>query len=80
MLSSANQSVQSKMKDWAEVINLTGGTVRATVFCMKPESFCYTACPLDDGGKQCNKKVTYNVMAWGCVIEVSTLYLSVMTG
>ncbi len=35
-------------------------TVRATVFYIKPDNFCYTACPLDNGGKQCNKKVTNN--------------------
>ncbi len=34
--------------------------VRATVFYIKPDNFCYTACPLDNGGKQCNKKVTNN--------------------
>jgi replication factor A1 len=35
-------------------------TVRATVFYIKPDNFYYTACPLDNGGKQCNKKVTNN--------------------
>ncbi|KAH8956688.1 hypothetical protein BDL97_07G055100 [Sphagnum fallax] len=35
-------------------------TIRATVFYIKPDNFCYTACPLDNGGKQCNKKVTNN--------------------
>ncbi|CAM6060744.1 unnamed protein product [Sphagnum tenellum] len=42
-------------------------TVRATVFYIKPDNFCYTACPLDNGGKQCNKKVTNN----GAFQEVS---------
>ena len=35
-------------------------TVRATVFYVKPENFCYTACPLEVNGKQCMKKVTNN--------------------
>ncbi|KAH8935234.1 hypothetical protein BDL97_17G018700, partial [Sphagnum fallax] len=36
------------------------GLGRATVFYIKPDNFCYIACPLDNGGKQCNKKVTNN--------------------
>jgi replication factor A1 len=35
-------------------------TVRATVFYIKPENFCYPACPLEVNGKQCMKKVTNN--------------------
>jgi replication factor A1 len=35
-------------------------TVRATVFYIKPDNFHYTAYPLDNGGKQCNKKMTNN--------------------
>ncbi len=41
-------------------------TVRATVFYIKPHNFCYTVCPLDNGGKQCNKKVTNNGGTWWC--------------
>jgi replication factor A1 len=41
-------------------------TVRAMVFYIKPDNFCYTACPLDNGGKQCNKKVTNNGGTWRC--------------
>ncbi|CAL9222623.1 unnamed protein product [Arabidopsis halleri] len=33
-------------------------TVKATVSFIKTDSFCYTACPLMIGDKQCNKKVT----------------------
>ncbi|KAI4344581.1 hypothetical protein L6164_011789 [Bauhinia variegata] len=33
-------------------------TVRATVSFMKTDAFCYTACPLMIGDRQCNKKVT----------------------
>jgi replication factor A1 len=35
-------------------------TIRAMVFYIKPDNFYHTACPLDNGGKQCNKKVTNN--------------------
>ena len=33
-------------------------TVRATVSFIKTDTFCYTACPLKIGDRQCNKKVT----------------------
>lgn len=33
-------------------------TVRATVTFIKTDTFCYTACPLMIGDRQCNKKVT----------------------
>ncbi|CAH8262052.1 unnamed protein product [Arabidopsis lyrata] len=33
-------------------------TVKATISFIKTDSFCYTACPLMIGDKQCNKKVT----------------------
>lgn len=33
-------------------------TVKATIAFIKTDSFCYTACPLMIGDKQCNKKVT----------------------
>lgn len=33
-------------------------TVRATISYIKADSFCYTACPLMVGDRQCNKKVT----------------------
>ncbi|KVH95625.1 Nucleic acid-binding, OB-fold, partial [Cynara cardunculus var. scolymus] len=35
-------------------------TVSATIWHMKVENFCYTACPLMIGDRQCNKKVTNN--------------------
>lgn len=33
-------------------------TVKATISFMKTDTFCYTACPLMIGDRQCNKKVT----------------------
>ncbi|XP_047333962.1 replication protein A 70 kDa DNA-binding subunit A [Impatiens glandulifera] len=33
-------------------------TVKATISFIKTDTFCYTACPLMIGDKQCNKKVT----------------------
>ncbi|MED6182107.1 Replication protein A 70 kDa DNA-binding subunit A [Stylosanthes scabra] len=33
-------------------------TVRATISFLKTDTFCYTACPLMIGDRQCNKKVT----------------------
>ncbi|XP_022946724.1 replication protein A 70 kDa DNA-binding subunit A [Cucurbita moschata] len=33
-------------------------TVKATISFIKTDSFCYTACPLMIGDRQCNKKVT----------------------
>ncbi|XP_077238134.1 replication protein A 70 kDa DNA-binding subunit E-like [Tasmannia lanceolata] len=35
-------------------------TVKATVSFIKTENFCYTACPLMVGDRQCNKKVNNN--------------------
>lgn len=35
-------------------------TVSATLTFVKVENFCYTACPLKTGDRQCNKKVTNN--------------------
>lgn len=35
-------------------------TVSATLTFIKVENFCYTACPLKTGDRQCNKKVTNN--------------------
>ncbi|KAF8378985.1 hypothetical protein HHK36_028411 [Tetracentron sinense] len=35
-------------------------TVKATVSFIKVDNFCYTACPLMIGDRQCNKKVTNN--------------------
>ncbi|CAM6086985.1 unnamed protein product [Calypogeia fissa] len=34
--------------------------VRATISFIKADGFCYTACPLKNGDKLCNKKVTNN--------------------
>ncbi|GKV17892.1 hypothetical protein SLEP1_g28346 [Rubroshorea leprosula] len=41
---------RSSKPDWV--------TVRGTVVFIKTDTFCYTACPLMIGDKQCNKKVT----------------------
>lgn len=41
---------RSNKADWV--------TVRGTVVFIKTDTFCYTACPLMIGDKQCNKKVT----------------------
>ncbi|XP_024531193.1 replication protein A 70 kDa DNA-binding subunit A isoform X2 [Selaginella moellendorffii] len=35
-------------------------TIRATIHFIKTDSFCYTACPLQIGDRQCSKKVTNN--------------------
>ncbi|XP_057519030.1 replication protein A 70 kDa DNA-binding subunit A-like [Amaranthus tricolor] len=35
-------------------------TVCATITYIKMDNFCYTACPLSNGGRQCNKKVINN--------------------
>ncbi|KAJ6347700.1 hypothetical protein OIU76_004229 [Salix suchowensis] len=35
-------------------------TVPATVIYVKSDNFCYTACPIMSGERQCNKKVTNN--------------------
>lgn len=42
-------------------------TVKATISFIKTDSFCYTACPLMIGDKQCNKKVTRSATnRWAC--------------
>ncbi|KAI0495982.1 hypothetical protein KFK09_022289 [Dendrobium nobile] len=42
-------------------------TLKATVSFVKTENFCYTACPLVIGDRQCNKKVTkLNNGNWCC--------------
>ncbi|XP_077234828.1 replication protein A 70 kDa DNA-binding subunit A-like [Tasmannia lanceolata] len=43
---------RSEKPDWI--------TVKATVSFIKVENFCYTACPLMVGDRQCNKKVNNN--------------------
>ena len=35
-------------------------TVNATIIYMKVDNFCYTACPIMNGDRPCNKKVTEN--------------------
>ncbi|CAI9100690.1 OLC1v1037845C1 [Oldenlandia corymbosa var. corymbosa] len=43
-------------------------TVKATISFIKTDTFCYTACPLMIGDRQCNKKVTRSVgnSRWLC--------------
>lgn len=41
-------------------------TVKATLTYIKADSFCYTACPLMIGDRQCNKKVTRSGNGWVC--------------
>lgn len=42
-------------------------TVKATLTFVKTDSFCYTACPLTIGDRQCNKKVTKSASSkWQC--------------
>lgn len=42
-------------------------TVKATISFIKTDTFCYTACPLMIGDRQCNKKVTRSGNAkWQC--------------
>ncbi|KAK1417422.1 hypothetical protein QVD17_26549 [Tagetes erecta] len=42
-------------------------TVKATISFIKTDTFCYTACPLTYGDKQCTKKVTKSGNAkWQC--------------
>lgn len=42
-------------------------TVKATISFIKTDTFCYTACPLMVGDRQCNKKVTKSGQArWLC--------------
>lgn len=40
--------------------------VKATISFIKTDSFCYTACPLMIGDRQCNKKVTKSGNSWQC--------------
>lgn len=50
---------RSDKPDWA--------TVRASVSFIKTDTFCYTACPLMIGDRQCNKKVTRSGNSrWQC--------------
>ncbi|KAF4363568.1 replication protein A 70 kDa DNA-binding subunit A [Cannabis sativa] len=41
-------------------------TVNATITFMKADTFCYTACPLMIGDRQCSKKVTRSGNRWQC--------------
>ena len=41
-------------------------TVKATISFIKTDTFCYTACPLMIGDRQCNKKVTKSGNMWTC--------------
>ncbi|KAL6226757.1 hypothetical protein ACLB2K_000718 [Fragaria x ananassa] len=41
-------------------------TVRATISFIKTDSFCYTACPLMIGDRQCSKKVSRSGDGWQC--------------
>lgn len=42
-------------------------TVKATITFIKTDTFCYTACPLTIGDRQCNKKVTRSPnRRWQC--------------
>lgn len=42
-------------------------TVKATISFIKTDTFCYTACPIMIGDRQCNKKVTKSVNSrWLC--------------
>ncbi|KAJ6759595.1 REPLICATION PROTEIN A 70 KDA DNA-BINDING SUBUNIT A [Salix koriyanagi] len=50
---------RSDKPDWA--------TVRASISFIKTDTFCYTACPLMIGDRQCNKKVTRSGNSrWQC--------------
>ncbi|KAL4564981.1 hypothetical protein LXL04_029061 [Taraxacum kok-saghyz] len=35
-------------------------TIKATIMLMRPETFCYTACPINLGERKCSKKVVDN--------------------
>lgn len=41
-------------------------TVKATITFIKTDNFCYTACPLMIGDRQCNKKATRSGNIWQC--------------
>ncbi|KAH7572080.1 hypothetical protein JRO89_XS04G0198400 [Xanthoceras sorbifolium] len=49
---------RSEKPDWV--------TVRAFISYIKSDTFCYTACPLMIGDRQCNKKVTRSGNRWQC--------------
>ncbi|XP_074273618.1 replication protein A 70 kDa DNA-binding subunit A [Silene latifolia] len=50
---------RSEKPDWV--------TIRATISFIKSDTFCYTACPLMIGDRQCNKKVTKSGnSSWVC--------------
>ncbi|KAJ0090606.1 hypothetical protein Patl1_13552 [Pistacia atlantica] len=49
---------RSEKPDWI--------TVRAVITFIKSDTFCYTACPLMIGDRQCNKKVTQSGNRWQC--------------
>ncbi|XP_057420814.1 replication protein A 70 kDa DNA-binding subunit A-like [Lotus japonicus] len=49
---------RSEKPDWM--------TLRATISFIKTDTFCYTACPLMIGDRQCNKKVTRSGNRWQC--------------
>ncbi|KAL9252202.1 Replication protein A 70 kDa DNA-binding subunit A-like protein [Drosera capensis] len=49
---------RSSKPDWV--------SVRATIAFIKTDTFCYTACPLMIGDRQCNKKVTRSGNRWLC--------------
>ncbi|XP_052200030.1 replication protein A 70 kDa DNA-binding subunit A [Diospyros lotus] len=50
---------RSEKPDWV--------TVKATISFIKTDTFCYTACPLMVGDRQCNKKVTKSGNSrWQC--------------
>ncbi|KAK9715698.1 hypothetical protein RND81_06G183200 [Saponaria officinalis] len=50
---------RSEKPDWV--------TIRATISFIKSDTFCYTACPLMIGDRQCNKKVTKSGnTSWVC--------------
>lgn len=41
-------------------------TLKATISFIKTDTFCYTACPLMIGDRQCSKKVTKSGNKWQC--------------
>lgn len=49
---------RSEKPDWI--------TVKATISFIKTDSFCYTACPLMIGDRQCSKKATRSGDRWQC--------------
>jgi len=53
----AKWRLRSSMKVLEDQISLIG-PLKASISFIKTNSFCYTACPLMIGDRQCNKKVT----------------------